>query len=94
MESKRPWSVWLWNSRVRIKGADGNTVLGIIDRAEDKDNAALIVKCVNAHDGLVEALKEAKEEIIHLCRARYIECTEAEATADIDAALKAAGVEL
>jgi hypothetical protein len=44
--------------------------LGIDRRVEQRENAAFIVRCVNAHDKLVEALKTARLEIAELLLGR------------------------
>jgi hypothetical protein len=56
--SKRPWRV---ADEIFVDDANGVTVC--LPNAERAANAALIVRCVNSHEALVEALEEMIEEV-------------------------------
>ena len=74
-----PWKLALkagTQDMTRIKSEKGQTIADAfwmgegIEQEEGIANAELIVKAVNCHFDLVDALIEAKEQIIHLQRMR------------------------
>ncbi len=82
--SPRPWryreTVVGWNERIGLYDASHGRIADLNGGAESV--VAHIVRCVNAHDGLVEALREARYELRNeLCD---------DLLARIDAALAAA----
>jgi len=84
-----PWEV---QDEIGIVDYENGGLISVVDNFkcgtsipgdEREANAAHIVKCVNAHDGLVEVLR--------MCRKGFVGIAE---TMAIDAALKAAGEEV
>lgn len=62
----RPWKVGFKSKitdQTRIETVDGKCSLANAWGGSHNENAKLIVKCVNAHDELVEALNKVKEEL-------------------------------
>ena len=64
-----------------------------VSYGEHKANAAFIVRACNSHYALVEALREARDQILTFANARgsECECTDEELVEHIDAALSQAG---
>ena len=54
----RPWSILQEGRTWRILDANGDWVLVLHDLLELPDALRVMVRCVNAHDKLVEALKK------------------------------------
>jgi len=57
---------WFWLKGEGIMSGSGDEVVAFEDGFTDDDDVELIVRCVNAHDALVEALNEAKAHVEEL----------------------------
>lgn len=76
LHTATPWHIHKTSpeNRIYIENSQGMLISEILQRQEmpdfSKERAAYIVKCVNSHEQLVEALKAAEEIINHRCTDR------------------------
>ena len=64
MHSPTPWHIESGTEEIVTANHRFVAQVALDDGPQTAIDAAHIVKCVNAHDGLVEALKEAKEALL------------------------------